>query len=464
MMITRRQLIKTTIAGTVISILPRSLLWAEEAKPIQLKAISKIIEINKKPAKIFTLESNIPYPFTLAAPGRFYVRLTNKLADHTLIHWHGLTPPPHLDGVPELSQAALKPGQSFLYDFPLDEPGTHWMHSHFGMQEQKLLSAPLIIQPLQSKPAYREILLFLQDFMFAETEEIYQKLRGKNEGSHTHHQGMNMGASMAHLHDVEPDAFLANQRTLDDPELVMIENGETIRLRVINAAATTNFLVDLGGLHASVIAVDGMDIKPVSLSVIDLAIAQRLDILVSVPKHGGVFPILAKREGEKQQTGLILTTKGQHIAKISSQASAPARPVDTVFEEQLQALKPLPNRKIDRDIKVLLAEDHNYQWSIYEEGKPDQPIRVKLGQRVRMQIINKTSMGHPIHLHGHRFQVTQINNQNIAGAVRDTLWIPVGGRADIIFDANNFGKWAFHCHHLYHMMAGMMTTVVYEGA
>ncbi len=240
MMITRRQLIKTTIAGTVISILPRSLLWAEEARPIQLKAVSKIIEINKKPAKIFTLESNIPYPFTLAAPGRFYVRLTNQLADHTLIHWHGLTPPSNQDGVPELSQAALKPGQSFLYDFPLDEPGTHWMHSHFGMQEQKLLAAPLIIQPLQSKPAYREILLFLQDFMFAETEEIYQKLRGKNEGSHTHHQGMNMGGSMAHLHDVEPDAFLANQRTLDDPELVMIENGETIRLRVINAAATTN--------------------------------------------------------------------------------------------------------------------------------------------------------------------------------------------------------------------------------
>ena len=463
MMITRRQLIKTTIAGTAISILPRSLLWAEEAKPIQLKAISKIIEINKKPAKIFTLESNIPYPFTLAAPGRFYVRLTNKLADHTLIHWHGLTPPPHLDGVPELSQAALKPDQSFLYDFPLDEQGTDWMHSHVGLPEQNLLAAPLIIQPQQPNRTYREVVLFLQDFIFADAEEVLKKLQS-GEGPHAHHQGMNMGISMAHLHDLEPDAFLANQRTLDDPEVVMLENGETIRLRVINAAATTNFLLDLGGLHASVIAVDVMDIKPVSLSVIDLAIAQRLDILVSVPKHGGVFPILAKREGEKQQTGLILATKGQSIAKISTQATVAARPVGTGFEEQLQALKPLPNRTVDRDIKVLLGEDHNYQWSIYEEGKPDQPIQVKLGQRVRMQITNKTSMAHPIHLHGHRFQVTQINNKNVAGAVRDTLWIPVGGRANIIFDANNFGKWAFHCHHLYHMMAGMMTTLVYEGA
>ncbi len=463
MMITRRQLIQATMAGTAISILPRSLLWAEESKPIQLKAVSKIIEINKKPAKIFTLESNSTKPFTLSAPGRLYVRLTNQLNEPTLIHWHGLTPPSNQDGVPDLSQAALKPGQSYMYDFLLDEPGTHWMHSHVGLQEQKLLAAPLIIQPQQPNRPYREVVLFLQDFIFADAEEVFKKLQS-GEGPHAHHQGMNMGMSMAHLHDLEPDAFLANQRTLDDPEVVMLEHGETIRLRVINAAATTNFLLDLGGLNASAIAVDGMDIKPVSLSVIDLAIAQRLDILVSVPKHGGVFPILAKREGEKQQTGLILATKGQSIAKISNQASAAARPVDTGFEQRLQALKPLPNRKIDRDIKVLLGEDHNYQWGMYEEGKPDQPIQVKLGQRVRMQITNKTSMAHPIHLHGHRFQVTQINNQNIAGAVRDTLWIPVGGRANIIFDANNFGKWAFHCHHLYHMMAGMMTTLVYEGA
>lgn len=464
MKITRRQLLQATMAGTAISILPKPFLWAQEIKPIQLKAVSKVIEINKKPAKIFTLESNSPSPFIFSAPGRFYVQLTNELTEPTLIHWHGLTPPSNQDGVPDLSQAALMPGETYLYDFPLNDSGTFWMHSHVGLQEQKLLAAPLLIQPSLGMPGYREVVLFLQDFIFAEPEEVLKKLQS-GEGPHAHHQGMNMGGiSMVHLHDLEPDAFLTNQRTLDDPEVVMLEGGETIRLRVINATATTNLLLDLGSLNGTVMAVDGIDIKPISLSVIDLAIAQRVDILVSLPKQGGVFPILAKREGEKQQTGLILATKGQTIAKIGTQAAEPARPVNTGFEEQLRALKPLPDKNIDRDIKVLLAEDHNYEWSIYEEGKPDQPIQVKLGQRVRMQIINKTSMAHPIHLHGHRFQVTQINNQNIAGAVRDTLWIPVGGEAKVIFDANNFGKWAFHCHHLYHMLAGMMTTLVYEGA
>ena len=84
---------------------------------------------------------------------QFRVQLVNRIKKPTLIHWHGLTPPPHQDGVPIVSQPALPPGQTYEYDFPLTESGTYWMHSHQGLQEQNLLSAPLIIaDPADQRP------------------------------------------------------------------------------------------------------------------------------------------------------------------------------------------------------------------------------------------------------------------------------------------------------------------------
>ena len=459
---TRRQFLSGGIAIAAAGLMPKILLSAPNLKPILLKAENKIIEINKKPAKIMALTSPGKQDLTFEAPGRFYVQLENALTEHTLIHWHGLLPPSDQDGVPELSQEALAPGSSFIYDFMIDEPGTHWMHSHFGLQEQKLLAAPLIIHPANRTPAYREIILFLQDFVFADPVEIFEKLRGGKHDEHAHHAGMSMGVPTSHLHDFEPDAFLANQKTLDDPDIIYVESGEAILLRIINAAATTNFVMDFSGLQAKLIAVDGVPVKNVSVIAPDIAIAQRLDVLVSIPKHGGVFPILAKREGEYQQAGLILATSGQKINKISMLASQRTRQLNNNLERQLQAMTPLPNRSIDRDIDLVLGEGAGYQWGMYEQGKAGLPIYVKLGQRVRLRLENHTSMSHPIHVHGHRFQVVSLDNQKISGAVRDTIWLPVHGKAEIVFDALNPGRWALHCHHLYHMMAGMMTSLVYQ--
>jgi FtsP/CotA-like multicopper oxidase with cupredoxin domain len=85
------------------------------------------------------------------------------------------------------------------------------------------------------------------------------------------------------------------------------------------------------------------------------------------------------------------------------------------------------------------------------------------GQRVAIDMINQSMMAHPMHLHGHAFQVVALNGTPLVGAVRDTVLVPPMGSVRVVFDANNPGRWAFHCHNLYHMMTGMMTEVRYPG-
>lgn len=104
-----------------------------------------------------------------------------------------------------------------------------------------------------------------------------------------------------------------------------------------------------------------------------------------------------------------------------------------------------------------------YIWSINGVvWNPDvPPLPVAKGERVALVMTNSTGMPHPMHLHGHRFQVVEIAGMPLAGAVRDTVRVPPGQRVVVVFDADNPGTWAFHCHMLYHMEAGMFQTLRY---
>jgi FtsP/CotA-like multicopper oxidase with cupredoxin domain len=105
-----------------------------------------------------------------------------------------------------------------------------------------------------------------------------------------------------------------------------------------------------------------------------------------------------------------------------------------------------------------------YAWTINGRVWDDRlPLRVRAGDRVELAMRNDSMMGHPMHLHGHHFQVVEVNGRRFEGARRDTVWLPPGSGVTVAFDASNPGTWAFHCHHLYHMAAGMMTVVEYVG-
>jgi len=448
----------------------------------KLNIVRRTIEVNGKPASVLGLTRPDGSPGLIVdADAAFNVELSSQIDAPTLIHWHGLTPPWDQDGVPDNPAALIKPGDSRRYDFPLAYGGTHWMHAH-TLQEQSLLAAPLIIHTADDKRRdEQEIVVLLHDFSFKSPEELLAGLKGKGSagmdmsghdmGSMMNMSGgsmkmdmgnMQMGHAMAaggmDINDIEYDAYLANDRTLDDPEIYQVEKGGRVRIRLINGATATGFTIDTGGMDATLVAVDGHDIEPVQGRQFPAAMGQRLDIVVEIPKEGGSFPVLARREGAPQQTGFILATPGANISRIATSGDAQAPLLGLDFEQGLRTLKPITDRRVGKAYAVTLTGDMaKYTWNIVGD-----PLNVAIGDRVEIEIRNMSMMSHPMHLHGHKFQVVAVNGRRINGAVRDTVLLPMMSTVTVAFDALNPGHWPFHCHHLYHMASGMMAYVGYE--
>lgn len=480
----RRTFLKAGFAGTLAAAWPLRSAGSAPSSALTLTASTRIIEVNGKAATVFGLTGPDGRPgLILDREEGFRVALTNALDEETLIHWHGLTPPFEQDGVPDVPMPMLKAGESRVYDFPLASAGTNWMHAH-TLQEQNLLAAPLIIRSAEDRNAdEQEVILFLHDFSFTPAQELLAKLSsGMGHGSMDHgsmdHAGMDHGAmndgamsemqSMAEqmampmdLNDIEYDAYLANDRTLEDPDVIQIEKGGRVRLRVINAATSTAFTLDLGALEGELVAVDGQPVMARRVRQVPLTMAQRADIRLTIPAEGGSFPILALREGSGHRTGLILATAGAAVQRISALDEGKEGPVlDLSFETALSALAPLAAGVPARRYEIgLVGNMMTYRWGMEGAAK----LVASEGERLEISLVNRSMMAHPMHLHGHHFQVVEVNGQRISGAVRDSLLLPPMQSATISFDANNPGKWAFHCHHLYHMASGMMTFLTYEG-
>jgi len=291
---------------------------------------------------------------------------------------------------------------------------------------------------------------------------------GMGRGTNTASRNMGsmaMASSMAmDLNDIDFDAFLANDRTLADPEVIRVERGGRVRLRLINGAAATQFWVDLGALTGTVVAADGHPVRPVRASRMPLAMAQRLDVLIDLPGNEA-YPILAQVEGKRARTGIVLAAADTPVSRLASEVGEDALAVDLSLERRLEAATPLAQRAADVTHRVILAGGMTpYAWSLNDEYWPNvTPLMVDSSQRVAIQLVNRSMMAHPMHLHGHAFQVTGLNGTSLSGAVRDTVLVPAMGNVTIAFDADNPGRWAFHCHNLYHQATGMMTEVRYPG-
>jgi FtsP/CotA-like multicopper oxidase with cupredoxin domain len=449
----------------------------------EIVATSRVLEVKGKAAKVMGLSVNGAWGGLRTRYGKpFSVNVRNDLAEDTLIHWHGLTPPVAMDGVPMLSGPMLSPKESRAYAFNNQRTGTHWMHSHVGLQEQLLLAAPLIVEEDGAALVdEQEHVIMLHDFTFRDPAEILAELQ-KGGGLHAAHAGHggaavgesadphanhNMGAApaMAMQNDIAYDAMLANDRTLDDPEIVRAEKGGRFRLRIINGAAATNFWIDLGEVEGELIAVDGNAVFPVKGKRFPLAVAQRADIRLTLPAGSGVFPILFQAEGTVQQAGVILVAADGSVSKIGDAHHA-ADSLDVMFETRLKAVAGLPDTPVSRtEMLMLTGGGADYVWGL--NGKPsmhDVLFEVREGERYEVMMHNMTGMSHPMHLHGHYFRVVAINNQRFDGALRDTVLVPTNATVTIQFDADNPGTWAFHCHHLYHMNSGMMGAVAYSKA
>ena len=232
-------------------------------------------------------------------------------------------------------------------------------------------------------------------------------------------------------------------------------------MRYNTAPAATVFWIDAGAAEGRLVAVDGHEITPVSGSRFGLAMGQRLDIELDLPKEGGAWPILALREGARERTGIILAAPRAAVTKLDglSETEAPAFDIDLAQESRLAAIDTLSARKPTKSRMIMLGGSMQpYVWTI--DGATwgsHRPVSAKSGERLELTFHNMSMMGHPMHLHGHAFQVVGINARRFEGARRDTVYVPPMAAVTVALDAGEAANWMLHCHHMPHLATGMMT-------
>lgn len=466
----RRNLLIAATAMTAAHSIPHFPAAATSAaQPTRLIVDRRTVEVDGRAASVFGIRQPDGFPGVVLGPDQpFSVSVANRCGEATIVHWHGQTPPVLQDGVAETGGTIIETGAEQTYNF-VARPGTHWMHSHHGLQEQALMAAPLIVRTAEDLRAdMQEVTVLLHDFSFRPPTEVLAAVAGprKAAGGAASMPGMVMTAGNAgpDLNDFDYDAYLANDRTLTDPLVVRAAAGTRVRLRLINGATSTAFWIDTGALDGTVIAADGNNVRPVSDRRFPLAQGQRLDIVVTIPKDGGVFPILAQREGDARRTGVLLASAGAAIRKISGIADAIVPAIDNSLERRLVAMAPLVVSPAGITHRIALTGSMMpYIWSIDDQTWANHvPLRVRKGQRVVIEMSNRGQMAHPMHLHGHHFQVVALDGAHLLGAVRDTVLVPTNSSVTVAFNADNPGRWLFHCHNLFHMATGMMTELVYE--
>lgn len=457
---TRRQFLATATALPLMGLAKP--LWAQTPA---LTIASRQIEVLGKAAKVYGItgtdgRSGINAP----AGARFAGQVMNSTDSGLIMHWHGQVMAAEGQDRAYTGGGETAPGAADSVNFALT-PGTHWMHSH-QLTEQQLLAAPMICREADAEDI-QEVVLMLHDFSFTAPEEILAGLGGAMaHGTHgaggmatMDHSKMKMGdmAGMVHANDVAYDAYLANDRTLDDPEVITVDKGARLRLRIINGATATAFWIDPGTLPSQAIAVDGSPCEPLAAKAYPIAQGQRLDLVLTIPPEGGAFPIFAQVEAARMRTGIVLATAGATLPKLASMAEADSPNLDTSFDAALRAISPLPDRAATMQ-HIMLGEAPGYRFMINGAVHGEAPpLTAKLGERVEIMFMNPTMMMHPMHLHGHHFQVVDLGMGRFNGPRRDVVVVNPGAMVTVAVDFDKPGSWFLHCHHLYHMATGMMT-------
>lgn len=418
---------------------------------------------------------------------RLRVRHTNLLHEETIIHWHGIQLRNDMDGAPPLTGETVAPGGEFEYSFTLPHAGTYWYHSHSGLQaDEGMLGALVVEDPQDRYGADVDHVLVLDDWTVGHGPTPDDLLRALNPalGGHSGH-GAHAGhgsTSTAAARAVDPDALartagphpessalggmtqhiayplhLINGRPSEEAEPVTVPPRSTVRLRIINAAAETPYRVAVGGKSMRVIETDGFPCEPVETRSVLVGMAQRVDVLVDV--DSGTWPIVARVEGTDTFAATTLRTRDSATTVDPTKAGDIAELSSTpVQDSDLRATEAsrLDDRQADRTFRLeLIQSPEDYVWGI--AGPDVGKVSMKTGERIRVEMTNKTDMWHPMHLHGHTFGVPEYG-----GLRRDTVIIHPGQELAFEFDADNPGAWMFHCHNAYHLDAGMTTNFYYE--
>ena len=370
--------------------------------------------------------------------GRVAVAFENGIDSASAIHWHGIHIDNAMDGVPGLTQAAVKPGDAFDYVFDVSHSGTYWYHSHERSWEQvaKGLYGPLIVEERDPPRVDRDITVILDDWRLTRSGELHPNFGNRHDFSH--------------------DGRIGNfARALVSRETV--RRGDRVRLRLINTATARIFPVRITGGAGKVVAHDGMPLAaPEPLGELVLAPAQRTDVILDVA--GSV-------------TFAMLTGRGAYeLGKIAAEGANPA-PVKTPIAPLPPHAAPKPDRKKARRLTLAMQGGAMSRmgmtgmmrggdfWAFNgRSGLPRAPWqRFERGETALITMRNDTAFPHGIHVHGHHFH--ELDENGAPGHYRDTTLVDPRRRRDVLCVFDNPGKWLIHCHTLAHQASGMKTWV-----
>ncbi len=537
-----------------------------------------VVRLDGRNAKAVTINGTVPGPVLRFREGeQAVIRVRNTLSEDTSIHWHGIILPPEMDGVPGLSFAGIRPGETFEYKFAINQAGTYWYHSHSGLQEQLGHYGALIIEPAErTGPTYdREHVLVLSDWTFESPYRVLSRLKKQPDaynfqrrtvfdffrdvsrdglsaavGDRVMWAGMRMNPT--DIADVTGAtySFLANGRAAEAPWTGEFMPGERVLLRVINAGAGSYFDVRIPGVPMTVVQVSGQPVEPVETDEFRIALAETYDVIVQLPddRAYGVYAEAMDRSGftagmlsrsagvvaalpaRRRRPLLTMADMGMDHGAMAGMdhaamghampAKAPAATADahaghdmsTVSTSTLRAPGTLPvetphgpethgvgnamvpmstksrldepgvglgedGRRVLRYAELRSAEPwtefraptreielhltgnmERYTWAI--DGIPydkASPIELTYGERIRLTMVNDTMMNHPMHLHGMWMELE--NGHGNRSPRIHTINVKPAERVSLLVTADALGRWAFHCHVLYHMEVGMFREV-----
>ena len=479
MNIHRRQFLQT-IAGAALGsalapLMPTIGLARSSAriKEFQFTATPRQVQLGEGPEfTAWTYNGQVPGPEIRVQEGDIVrVALKNELTEATTIHWHGIPLFNPMDGVPGITQPAIKPGETFIYEYEARPAGSFLYHSHVGYQLDQGLYGSLIIEPSKPEEAYdREFTLVLEDWVLRDgggTASVQRRppmggMHGRMHGRR--HRGPVFGPVGGPLWEPVYDGYAVNGRVNGAIETLTVRKGDRIKMRLINACSATIFFLRLAGHPLTITHADGNTIRPVKTDVLRIGNGERYDVMFTADNPGNWW--LAAYDTGLGEDRLRIPVRYRGVRREKPRAPVFERGLRMADYGDFQALHPTgyEGGEVDRIFNQSLSGGmHSAAWGINGQVFPyADPLMVKQNERIRLRYGNHSMMPHPMHLHGHFFRVVNRSLPPERWVQKDTLILDHMQRIDVEFVADNPGRWIHHCHNLYHMEAGMANVVVYD--
>lgn len=494
----------------------------------------KYVDFTGKKVEALAVNGQVPAPTLRFKEGDTVIlNVHNRLKESTSMHWHGIILPWQMDGVAGVSQEPIPPGGVFQYKFKLNQAGTYWYHSHAGLQEQQGIYGAFIIDPAEpSIEVTKDFSIVLSDWSNTHPEEIYANLKKKGDYYsslfpmqtslvdfiRSYHKGsaderkalmatykmmQHMRMSPYDISDVAYDIFLLNGQTHHKPWKAKVKVGDIVRLRIIDAAANTQFKIKIPESQLDVIHVQGQDVVPYAIPDLLIAPGETYDLLVKITEEKPTLIYVESADKLGYAVGALVTNENQEINIHDVEPFPNPKPMihgahGATVHSNMMNDNHSATEKMTKETHAGHAEhsmDHSGLSHASQNEKPYQqikatkktnnpskafhPITLKLGgymgrylwfindvpeykakpleftagERYRMTFINDTMMFHPMHIHGHWFILR--NGYGEYDPLLHTINVPPGETITVDVESDASGQWIFHCHNLYHMRAGM---------